>query len=301
MKKQTIGIIGAKSMVASRTDERLKEDFRLVEADLNSDISVDITDAASVNNFFENHEFDTIILFSAFTDVDAAEKQRGDENGVCWQINVEGTKNVVNAAKTHHRKLIFISTDFAFEGTNGPYGEDDPTGGDEAKISWYGKTKIEAEKIVSQLPNYIILRISYPYRGPFEDKDDIAKRIIRLYMENKLYPMFVDQNITPTFIDDIASAIKLLIDKNSNGNFHLASPSVTTQYDFARELLTVFGEDPGKLQKGSVLEYLKNPQATPRPNKGGLKVDKITSLGFTPTDWKDGIRKIYDQSNGQLI
>ena len=301
MKEQTIGVIGAKSMVGSRTDEKLKEDFRLVEADLNSDISVDITNVASVNNFFRNYEFDTAILFSAFTDVDAAEKQRGDKNAACWQINVEGTKNVVDASEKYRRRLFFISTDFVYPGTSGPYSEDDPIGSDETKLSWYGITKIEAEKIVSKLSDYVILRISYPYRAKFEGKDDIAKRILRLYKENRLYPMFVDQNITPTFIDDIAPAIELLIDSGAKGNFHLASPEITTQYDFAKELLTVFGQDPAKLERASVVEFVKKPGATPRPTKGGLKVGKITSLGFTPTDWRDGIRKIYDQSNGQLL
>ena len=301
MKQQTIGIIGSKSMVGSRVCELLSNDYKLQEGDLKNDISIDITDPKSVNEFFENHEFEWAILFSAFTDVDAAEKQRGDKTGPCWRINVEGTKNVVAACQKYNRKLIFISTDFVFEGTQGPYGEDDPTGGDESKLSWYGTTKIEAEKIVSSLPDFIILRIAYPYRGKFEGKDDIVKRILRLYKEDRLYPMFVDQNITPTFIDDFAPVIKLLINSNAKGNFHLASPTLTTQYDFAKELLTVFGPDTLKLEKASVNEFMKRPGVTPRPTKGGLKVDKIKQLGFVPTNWQDGIRKIYDQSKGELI
>ena len=288
-------------MVGSRASEMLHADFHLIEADLNGDIGIDICDQKSVNDFFENHDFEAAILFSAFTDVDGAEKQREGKNGLCWQINVVGTRNVVDAYQKYNRKLIFISTDFVFEGIRGPYGEDDPIGKEESRLSWYGLTKIEAEKIVSTLDDFIILRISYPYRAKFEGKDDIAKRILRLYKEGKLYPMFADQNITPTFIDDLAPALTLLLDTNASGNYHLASPELTTQYDFAKELLTVFGQDSSKLEQASVVEFVKKPGATPRPTKGGLKVDKISKLGFIPTSWKDGIRKIYEQSKGELI
>ena len=75
----------------------------LVKADLNGEISVDITRPQSVADFFESHDFETVILFSAFTDVDAAEKQRGQKDGLCWQINVEGVKNIVDACNKFKR------------------------------------------------------------------------------------------------------------------------------------------------------------------------------------------------------
>ena len=256
-------VVGSKSMVGSRFCELATADFNLVKADLHDHVSVDITRVDSLTSSFKNQKFEWLVLFSAFTDVDGAEEQRNDKNGACWQINVEGVKNVVGACLKYQRKLIFISTDFVFDGTGGPYSENDPMGPDLDKISWYGITKKEAEKIITKaLSKFIILRISYPYRGRFGKKDDIAKRVLRLYRGNRLYPMFTDQTITPTFIYDLSPALSLLLAENQTGIFHLASPTATTQYDFAKEVLGVFGEDPGRLRKGSQAEFLKSRTQT---------------------------------------
>lgn len=289
-------------MVGSRFCDLSESNFDLIKADLQGQNPLDITDVKSVNNFFRNNHFDWAILFSGYTDVDGAQQQKNDKSGTCWKINVEGVQNIVKAAKKFGRKLIFISTDFVFDGQNGPYSEEAPTKIDDSKISWYGITKIEGENIVlSNLPDSIILRIAYPYRGRFEGKEDIAKKFLKFYLEKKLYPVFADQIFTPTFIDDLAPAIKLLISKKARGIFHIASPKTVTQFDFARKIIEAFGGDPSVVSKGSIVEFLKNPGATPRPIKGGLKTEKIQALGFTPTSWDKGIEIVRDQSKGKLI
>jgi len=295
-----LAVIGSSSMVGSRFCELY--DGQIIEADFKGKVSVDITDFQSVNNFFSANNFDWVVLFSAFTDVDAAEKQKDDRRGSCWLINVEGVKNIINACKKFDRKLIFISTDFVFDGDNGPYSEEDLTGPNLNKVSWYGITKIEAEKHTQKLlKDFIILRITYPYRARYVQKDDIAKRILRLYMRAKLYPMFYDQKTTPTFVDDVPRAIALLVDQNQSGIFHLTSPTMTTQYEFAKKVIEVFGGNPANVSKSSIREFLKKKGSTPRPINGGLKVDKIKSLGFEPTPWDVGINEIFMQSKGKLI
>ena len=300
--KITCAVVGASSMVASRFCDLSKDHFVLIEGDLNGKIPIDITQQKSVSDFFKNHDFDWVLLFSAFTDVDEAEKQRNDNKGLCWKINVEGVKNVVSECNNNKKNLLFISTDFVFDGSNGPYDEDSPAGPDLNKVSWYGITKLEAEKLIGKnLNDYIILRISYPFRGPFSQKDDQVKRIVRLYDAGNLYPMFYDQTITPTFIDDVASAISLLFKKGARGIFHLASPRTTNQLEFAKKVLETFGKDAGKLEKGSIVDFLKESSTTPRPVKGGLKINKIKELGFLPTDWEKGIEAVFAQSGGKLI
>ncbi len=289
-------------MVGSRFCE-LQTSFQLIKADLNGEeISVDLTEQKSVETFFKNYEFDIIILFSAFTDVDTAEKQRGDKNGIAWKINVDGAKTVANLAAKFSRKLIFISTETVFDGQNGPYKEEDQRGQNLNKISWYGITKINAEEAVQDSSNdNIILRISYPYRGRYTKKADFAKQILKKFDDGTLYPLFTDQIITPTFINDLVPLVELLINKQLSGIFHLASPQTTTPYDFANLLLTTFGRNPVSLKKAELESLLKHKGSTPRPIKGGLNVSKILNLGFTPTTWEDGIRKIYEESNGRLI
>ena len=292
MKKQ-VGVIGSGSMVGSRFCELSSLD--VVPADYPK---VDILKKETLNEFFKN-SFEWVILFSAFTNVDEAEKQRGDKNGSCWQINVEGLTNVVEACKAHSRKLVFISTEFVFDGTGGPYPEIAATNEDLGKMGWYGITKFEGEKIVArELEDSLIVRITYPYRGPYEGKKDFVKIILRKFKEGTLYPMFDDQIWTPTFVDDLAPAMDLLVSNNLKGIYHVVSPSQTTPYMFARELAGVFGLGAEKIEKGSLADFLKRPGATPRPTKGGLVVDKIIREGFTPTDWQEGIREIFKQSGG---
>src|SRR3989337_2296777 len=100
-------VIGASSMVASRFCDLAKNHLALVKGDLNGKISIDITREKSVSDFFKNHKFDWVFLFSAFTDVDEAEKQRSSKSGLCWKINVEGVKNVASECIKHKKKLLF--------------------------------------------------------------------------------------------------------------------------------------------------------------------------------------------------
>lgn len=300
--KLPIAVIGAGSMVGSRFCDQAKSELTMIKADVTGQNSVDITSEKSVEDFFSSHDFSSVVLFSGYTDVDAAEAQRNDKNGICWKINVNGVENMVKACRNYGRKLIFISTEFVFDGASGPYSEEDKTGEDLDKISWYGISKIEGEKIISSaLSDYIILRITYPYRGKYEAKDDIFKRTLKLAKENKLYPMFSDQKTTPTFIDDIFEAFKLIMSKGERGIFHIASPKIASWWEIARELLRIFDFDPKMVKSGSLKEYLKVHGRTPRPINGGLKVSKIINLGFTPTSWDDGIKKVFEQTNGDLI
>lgn len=287
-------------MVGSRFCQ-LSGQKNLIKTDLNGKIPIDITSKESVSNLFRNYEFGIVILFSAFTDVDAAEKQRDDKDGICWNINVEGTKNITSEIKDKPIQLIHISTDFVFNGFNGPYDEEAKAGGDLNQLSWYGITKLESEKIVqNEIKNYTIVRISYPYRANFQNKLDFARIILKRNQEGNMYPMFSDQTITPTFVDDMSPALDLIIDKNLQGIFHVASPLLTTPYEFAYHLLKTFGRNTNDLKKGSIVNFLRSNKI-PRPIRAGMKVKKITNSGFSPTDWKKGIEIMAKQTQKQLI
>lgn len=300
--KSTTAVIGSGSMVGSRYIDLVEKNYQLIKSDLKSDVPMDITDENSVADFFKKTDFDNVILFSAFTNVDAAEQQRGDKEGIAYKINVEGPINIAEKCQELGKKLIFISTDFVFDGTEGPYDEASNPGPDLEKVSWYGITKMEAEKAVArEYPDAIIVRIAYPYRGKFEGKDDFFKKTLKMFKDGKLYPMFKDQELTPTFIDDLAIALPLLLEKKQTGTFHIASLKVTTPYDVIKKLIEKVGGDPSVVKAGSIVEFLSTPGATPRPIKGGLSSKKIQELGFIPTSWDDGIEEVFKQSEGELI
>ncbi len=173
---------------------------------------------------------------------------------------------------------------------------DDPT-----NLSFYGWTKLQMEKDIldSNIEKYLIIRISYPFRRKFAGKDDFARGLLKLYdafasgSSPMLYPIFTDQQITPTFVDDLSPALAVLAESNSNGIFHIASPALTTPYEFFCGLLKVARgiKNPERIiPRGSIREFqLKHPTDPKRPIIGGLKTDKITRLGFTPTSWQDGV------------
>lgn len=284
-------------MVAAQTVEPLSAGLGLpiICADREQDIAVDITSKESVERFFgENSDkFQHLVLFAGFTNVDEAEKQRGDKDGTCWQVNVKGVENIVDACRKFQKKLIFISTDFVFDGTSGPYSEDDVPGPDLNRVGWYGITKIEGEKYIREnldAGDILILRISYPYSGHDVGKEDFLIKILNLYKTGKLYPMYADQTFTPTYIPDVAPAILALLAKGGNGVYHLASPQTTTPYEFAKYLLEKYEGREVIVQKGSLQNQLKEQKAVPRPLLGGLKTKKIETI-FTPSSWHEGIDK----------
>ena len=295
-----LGIIGSSSMIATQATEQLERlsDVKLTSGDLSGENPIDITDAKSVDDFFKKNDqnINWVILFAAYTNVQGAEEQRNNKKGSCWKVNVEGTRNIARACKKYGKKLVFFSTDFVFDGSSGPYSEEDSTGPDIDKISWYGISKIEGEKAIAQTldPNdFIILRIAYPYSGVDTGKEDLALRTIHYFeKESTMYPMYDDQIISPTYIPDIAPAILTLIEGESRGIFHLVSPTLTTQYEFAKRLLEHYTNQPIEIERGKLSEALKKDGAIPRPMKGGLKTGKIISLGIHPTTWEVGIEKI---------
>lgn len=286
-------------MVGSRFCE-LATNCNLIKADFNGEITIDITDKNSTESFFNSFKFDHLILFSAYTDVDNAENQRNDKNGPCWKINVEGATNICQLCEKFGKKLIYVSTDFVFDGENGPYNEDAPCGPNLDKVSWYGISKIEAEKLAQNLPSFLILRISYPYRANFPQKTDFARSILEKFQKGNLHPMFDDQLITPTFADDLAPAVSILIEKNQQGIYHLASPVISTPFEFATLLIEKSGSNTKEVRRGSLLNFLGKGN-TPRPKKGGLLCQKIIELGYMPTNWRSGIIKLLEQSKPETI
>lgn len=259
---------------------------------------LDITDKESVKNFFELHKPDTIIHFAAFTDVSKAEKQRYNKNAPCWIVNVGGTANLIQASNDHSY-FIYISTDVVFSGhkdNRGPYAEDYPTEEDLNLLSWYGWTKKEAEKlVVNNLKNAAILRIANPVRAKYKSKLDYVSKILELYDTGKLYPMFDDQYLTLTYIDEVTEMLKILLEKKLSGIYHVSSINLFTPYKLANYLIEKARDKTDTVKPISINDFLQdNPSRYPQ--YGGLKVDKtqkILNLKFMR--WEEIIEDLVKQ------
>ena len=296
MKK--VAVIGGTGMVASRFIELSGKNFDITSID---EKTLDITDREAVELYFNSNKFDSIINFAAYTDVDGAETQNGDEKGLVWKLNVGGSQNLAEVSSKNGICLIHISTDFVFPGNMSypcPYFEDSKLPENPDGIGWYGLTKNRAENAVSNInPQASIVRYGYPFRAsPFELKLDWARNLIRLYDEQKLYPLFDDQIYSILFIDDLVKPLSKIIEERVFGIFHIASSNTTNPYETGKCLLEKYKGKEVNLQKGSMEEFLKIPKTTPRPQFGGInnvKTQKTLNIKFRT--WTEMIDEFIDQ------
>lgn len=288
---------GAVGLVGSRFLELYKNDYHVDNIDILS--GVDITNIDQINNFVTAHPADlpaqagTLIHLAAFTDTNKAFAETGDENGLCYRVNVTGTKNIADVCKAEGIHLIHISTDFVFDGTKDtPYTEDDAMN----PLEWYGKTKQMAEEVVKNSgADYTILRISYPYRANFAGKPDLIKKIRAGLEAGTLYPQFTDTTITPTFIDDIARAFAKVIEAKPKGVFHITGSTALSPYELARKVATTYGFDPNMVKEESLTEYLKTASRPFARNVAMSNAKAVKELGLTFADIDTALAEIKKQ------
>ncbi len=243
------------------------------------DTSIDITNQVVLKDAFSEHQkADVVLHLAAFTDVNAAWQQKGNKEGACYRVNVIGTRNIARLCAQYNQHLIYVSTDFVFDGrspTPGGYTERDVP----YPIEWYGETKYLAEKEVEKSgAKYCIARIAFPFRAKFDNKLDLVRKIIKGFRENLLAPMFTDQVITPTFVDDIAFALASLINRTGKGIYHLVGSTALSPYELALQIAEVFGFDKGMVKEETLEEYIKKT-ARPRQKNLSLSNKKLEQFG----------------------
>ncbi len=274
MAKDKTSILGTglTGMVGSRIVQLLEKKYEF--ENLSYETGLDITNKEQVKNAVFNSKAKIILHLAAKTDVDGCEKDRPlGKNGDTWLINVEGTRNLLEAAQKTKKKFIYISTDFVFDGEKEDYSEEDKPN----PINWYGLTKREGEKIVqkSGLP-YLICRLAFPYRANFVPKKDLIRGLLAKLKNHEELKMVSDQFITPTFIDDIVMAIDGLIVKKAEGIFHVVGSSSHTPLEIAQLLAEIFSLDKSLIKGIDRKTYYQNK--APRPFSLRLKNDKLKKL-----------------------
>ncbi len=275
---------GASGLVGSRFVERYADKYRFLTPDY---IELDITNLKSVKSYLDKNKPEVVVNLAAYTNVSEAEKQKGDKSGPCWQINVEGTRNLVSALSPTMR-LIHISTDMVFSGSSGPYRESDISETDQSKVTWYGFTKAEAERLIGDRGT--IVRIIYPVRAQYDLKLDYLKKPLSLYDQGKLYPMFVDQQINITYIDELCFALQKIIKDKLVGVYHVASRDLTTPHELFSYYISRVRNITFSAAEGWI-----DPSRYPK--FGGLDTT-ITQekLGMKFSSWKEIVEKLLSTS-----
>ncbi len=300
-------VTGLSGLVGSRFTELLGDSYEF--EGITRESGVDITDEASINRKILSSDAQIILHLAAKADVDGCEKDKEiDEKFLAqkdfdrqdwinkktaWTINVSGTKYIVEACKEANKKIIFVSTDFVFNGDKSQdegYVEEDI----QNPINWYGKTKYEAEKLVlgSGL-DWTIVRLAYPYRANFAKKNDFLRAIMQRFKNGQSLNMIADHIMTPTFIDDFVYAIDSLIKTNSSGIFNVVGDQFISPYECAVLVAEKFNFDKGLITQITRKEYFKDKAQ--RPFFLGLKNDKIKNMGIKMRSFENGLEEVKKQ------
>jgi dTDP-4-dehydrorhamnose reductase len=278
--------IGGSGLVGSRIVKLLQDKYSFTDLSLTN--GLDITDPSTLDVIRNDTEHDIVLHLAAKADVDGCEADKPlGENGPAFKINVGGTQNVAEACKVGKKKMIYISTDFVFDGKDTPKGgyteEDIPL-----PLGWYAETKEKGEEIVKKagIP-YIIMRIAYPYRKEFEAKKDFVRAVKDRLAQELSVTAITDHLFTPTYIDDMAPAIDALITNDASGIYHVVGDQSLTPYDASILIAKTFGYDTSLVGKTTREEFFLG--RAPRPFDLSINNAKIKQLGVKMHSFEEGL------------
>lgn len=250
--------------------------------------SLDITDGLAVHFFIEQHRPDAIIHAAALTQVDECEQNQV----ACWNVNVTATRFLTDAAKKVKARFIFLSTDFVFDGIDGPYTEEDET----KPVSYYGSSKVAAEKdVIESGLDYAVVRTCLVYGDTVSGtRSNIITWVKENLAQEKTIKVVSDQFRTPTYIEDLAKGVLLILEKKATGIFNISGEDLLTPYDMAMATATYLQADKSLVEKVDASVF---SQPAKRPAKTGFVIDKAkTQLGFNPVSFAEGLKLVLDKT-----
>jgi dTDP-4-dehydrorhamnose reductase len=236
-------------------------------------ISGDIKNRDEIKKIIHDYYPDYIVHTAAFTNVDLSEKFRED----AWKINVKGVEYIAEAARAIDAHIIHISTDYIFDGKEGPYSENaipNPVG-------YYGRTKLASENALRISGTFFtILRTNVLYGIAPNSRPDFVRWVINSLEKKENIRIVKDQINNPTFIDDLVQGINKIIEFRKTGTYNIGGKEFLSRFDFTLRIAEYF--NLGKnLITPITTEELKQPAR--RPLKSGLLILKAeTELGYKP-------------------
>ena len=243
--------------------------------------SMNITDENRVMEVITRHQPDSIIHTAAMTHVDECHENRKD----CWLNNVTATKYLIKAAESIGSHFIHVSTDFVFDGKDGPYSE----GAEPNPVNYYGESKFKSEKIVMEsLTKWAIVRTVLVYGVAHQMKrTNIILWVKNSLEQGKKIKMVNDQWRTPTLAEDLAKGCYLMATQKAEGVFNISGKDMLTPYEMGVQTADLFDLDKSLIEKANSLTFR---QAAIRPPRTGLFIDKAKKeLGYKPRSFNEGL------------
>ena len=240
---------------------------------------MDITDAAKVEQVIKASDVEAVIHCAAYTAVDAAE----DNVEICHKINAEGTENIAKVCKELDLKMIYISTDYVFngEGTR-PWEPDD----EREPLNVYGQAKYEGELAVEKyLEKYYIVRIAWVFGV---NGKNFIKTMLNLSETHDELSVVNDQIGSPTYTYDLAKLLVDMVETDKYGRYHATNEGLCTWYEFATEIF----RQAGKEITVHPVTSEQFPSKARRPHNSRMSKDKLEANGFDrlPT-WQDALNR----------
>jgi dTDP-4-dehydrorhamnose reductase len=283
--KHSILVTGANGQLGQSLQKIAKNypdnQFTFVERD-----TLDLSQAESIDTYFQSHQFDCIINCAAYTAVDKAE----EDTVLAEAINHHAVKQLADIAKAQDSVFIHISTDYVFDGKqHRPYVEDDTVN----PQSVYGASKLRGEQAIHAVsPKGCIIRTSWVYS---EFGRNFLKTMLMLGEQRDSLTVIFDQVGTPTYATDLAKAIMQIVEKNKHsqlldknlGLYHFSNEGVCSWYDFARAIFSMANIDCAV----SPIETKDYPTPATRPhysvlNKAKIKQDFSLNIPY----WRDSVQ-----------
>jgi len=250
-------------------------------------LELDITDKISVNKVFNEVCPDIVINTAAMTNVDQCESEKER----CWQINVSGVANLIEACKNNGTFLIQLSTDFIFDGSAGPLDENakpDP-------VNYYGESKLAGEKLIIDSDiDWAIARTVLVY-GLIQEmsRSNIILWVKQSLEQGKDINVVDDQWRTPTLAEDLAMGCYLIAKRRAKGIFNISGKDFLTPYRMAMKTADFFNLDTSLIHKTDSIRFT---QAARRPLITGFNIKKAEDeLNYNPHTFEEGLRILADQ------
>ena len=248
---------------------------------------LDITNKHQVKTVISKHQPDAVIHTAAMTNVDQCES----EKEACWGLNVNAVNYLIEACADDNIFLLHLSTDFIFDGQDGPYDEEAAAN----PISYYGESKLAAEKLFENSSiDYAIARTVLVY-GIAHDmsRNNIILWVKQSLEEGKEIKVVDDQLRSPTLAEDLAMGCYLIVQQKASGVFNISGKDVLNPYQMAEKTAAFFNLDTSTMKKADPSTF---SQPAKRPPKTGLIIEKArTQLGYEPHSFDEGIAIVAEQ------
>lgn len=236
-------------------------------------VSSDVKDRDEIKKVIYDYCPDFVVHTAAFTNVDLSEKMREE----AWKINVKGVEYIAEAARAIDAHIIHISTDYVFDGKDGPYSENAKPN----PVGYYGRTKLASENALRISGTFFtILRTNVLYGIAHNSRPDFVRWVVNSLNKKEKIRIVKDQINNPTFIDDLVQGINKIIEFKKTGIYNIGGKEYLSRYDFTLRIADYFNLDK-KLITPITTEELNQPAR--RPLKSGLITLKAeTELGYKP-------------------